>query len=214
MGQQKSTQTTTIPGAGNQEQDLMNMLAKLSKQFGGQMGNLSDLANGNVGAPTEADTNLVNQSIGATTDIAQRDLQRQLGPMMAKLTEQGTELGSPGSSMDQLNRILASREISSRLSDVASNAQKEGAQSLMNLPFQRAELKLGANAQLFNQLTGASNPVLANALQSRMANQTTTMKKPMDWSQLAKYGAAIGGMPFTGGASAAGLFADGMPGQV
>jgi hypothetical protein len=199
MGAQKTTQQTTIPGAGGQEAQLLALLSHLSNQFGGQFGDLSQLAKGNVGGPTEQDTNLVQQSIGRSGEMAQRELERILGPLMAQISEGSTGRGVQGSSMEQLSRILGQREISGRVADLIGNAQQQGGQALLNLPFQRGEMQLGANQALFQMLSGSANPVLANQLQSRMAQQKTTTTTPFNPMQLFSAAAGLGGLPFSFG---------------
>jgi hypothetical protein len=210
MGQQKTTQTTTIPGAGSQENSLMLLLQRLAQQASGQLGDLSGLASGKMMGPTEEDRRLVQQTIGATADIGQRELQRVLGPIMAQLNEGSAGRNIGGSSIESLNKALQGQEMGGRLADLLSQAQGQGAQALLNLPGQRAELQIGANQALFNMLTSAANPVLANQLQSRLAQPTTTQESPaMDWGQIFQTAGSLGAAPFTGGASLAGL---GIPG--
>jgi len=202
MGQQKTTQETTIPGAGGQEAAMMQLLAQLAQRFGGQMGDLSQLAQGGVGGPSAEDYQLVNQTIGRTGEMAQREAERIMGPLMAQLTEQNTGRGVAGSSMDTLSRLLGGREISGRIADMLSQSQQQGGQALLNLPFQRAEAKIGANRTLFDMLSGAANPVMAGGLQSRLAQPKTTQTQPQDWGKIFQTAIALGGIPFTGGASA------------
>lgn len=196
MGSTKTTQTTTIPGASGQEQSLMALLTRLAQGFGGQLGDLSQLAQGGVGGPTQQDYDLVQQSIGRSGEMAQRELERVLGPALARLGEGTSQRGIAGSSMEQLNRMLAGREMSDQVRTLLSGAQQQGGQALMNLPFQRAETKIGANQALFQMLSGAANPVLANQLQGRLAQQTTTQETPMNWGQLFQTGAGMAGLPF------------------
>ncbi len=196
MGAQKTTQTTTIPGASGNEAQLLNLLTQMARQFSGQFGDLSQLASGNIGGPSEQDYQLVQQSIGRSGEMAQRELERVLGPMMAQLGEGTTARGVPGSSMEQLSKILGGREISGRVADLMSGAQQQGGQALLNLPFQRGEMQLGANQALFQMLSGSANPVLANMLQSRMAQPTTKSETPMNPMSIFQSAMGLGGLPF------------------
>lgn len=207
MGSQKSTQTTTIPGASGNEAQLMQLLTRLAQQSGGQLGNLGGLAQGQIGGPSAQDYDLVQQTIGRSGEMAQRELQRMLGPLMAQLSEGTTQRNVPGSSLEQLSKILGGREIAEQGANILSGAQMQGGQALMNLPFQRAELQLGANQQLFQQLIGAANPVMANQLQSRLAQQTTTAETPMNPMSIFQTAAGLGGLPF--GGALGGLFGGG-----
>lgn len=195
MGSTTTTTTNSIPGASGQEQNLMALLTRLAGQFGGQMGDLSQLASGNVGGPTQQDTELVQASIGRTADMAQRELERVLGPALAKLNENTAQRNTGGSSMEQIARLLQGREIGDQLQQILSGAQQQGGQALLNLPFQRAETKIGANQALFNMLSGAANPVLANQLQARLAQGTQKTETPMNWSQIFSTAGSIAGIP-------------------
>jgi len=199
----KSTTETTTQAAGSQENAIMRLLMQMANKASGEMGNLGELAKGNVGGPTQSDLELIQQSIGRSGDMARRELERALGPMMAQMNETNTARGIKGSSMEMLNQILGGRDLQGLIADMMTQSQQQGGEALMNLPFKRGEMQLGANQTLFNMLTGASNPVLQSLLTSRMSNTKTTTKtppNPMEIMQMAiKLGAAIP----TGGASLA-----------
>lgn len=199
----KQTTTTSIPNAGGMEAGLLQLLNAMAKKSGGAIdfGALGDLASGKTSGPTEDDLNLVQQSIGRSGEMARRELERQMGPLMAQISERMSGRGMQGGSAELLETLTGGREMQGRLADMLAQAQNQGGEALMNLPFRRNEQKLGANQALFQMLSGAASPALANLLQSRASNTTTTTKSsanPMDIAMMAaKLGAAIP----TGGAS-------------
>ncbi len=178
----------------------MALLQRMANQSGGgiDFASLGKLASGNVGGPSEDDRRLVQQTIGATADIGQRELQRTLGPLMAQLNEQNAGRNIGGSSIEGLNKALAGQEMAGRLADLLSGAQAQGGQALLNLPFQRNEQMMGANAQLFQMLTGSANPVLQGNLMARTSQPTTTQTQNRGWMDVFNAAAGIGGLPFGG----------------
>lgn len=194
MGSQTTTETTkrSADPAGQQESSAMQALLSMARSAGNQMGDLSQLAQGNMGMPTAYDQQLVEQSIGASTDIAQRELQRQLEQLMAQYGEQLAARGLQGSSIE----AMGSGQIFSRgldqMANLASQGQQMGSQALMSLPFQRAQTQIGANQQLFRQLVGGAQPTMEAGLQERLStmSETASTKAPIDYANLALRGAA------------------------
>lgn len=194
MGSTTATQTQTsrIDPAGQTESSAMRNLLDMAQRAGGQMGDLSQLAQGNVGMPSAYDQQLVEQSIGASTDIAQRELQRQLEQLMAQYGEQMAARGIQGSSIEAMQSGQIYSQGLDQMANLASQGQQMGSQALMNLPFQRAGVQLGANQQLFQQLVGGSQPVMESGLQQRLNTMTTTgkVKTPINWGEMALRGAS------------------------
>jgi hypothetical protein len=88
--------------------------------------------------------------------------------------------------------------------DLVDRSRMEANQALMTLPLQRAGLQIGANQALFQQLTGAANPVLSSLLQERLAQPTTTQTQSgMGLGQIMQLGGlagtALGGLGSLGG---------------
>lgn len=174
MGAAKQTQESqsTIQKASGSESQLLQMLSQLGLSAGGQMGDLSQLAAGNIG-PTAQDRELVEQSVGASTDIASRQLEQQIQQLMAQLDEQLAARGIQGSSIEAVNRGQVFGQGVNAQANLLSQQQQLGAQSLQNLPFQRAQAQIGANQALFQRLMGASGQVVGGGLQERLAGAST-----------------------------------------
>ncbi len=206
MGSQTTTTKESIPGAGGQEQQIMAQLMKLINRSGSQMGDLSQLASGQMQGPSAADYDLVQQTIGRTGEMAQREFQRQAGQMNAGIGENLTSRGMKGSSVEMLQNLLGGQEMQGRLADLMAQSQNQGGQALMDMPFRRAETQMGANQLLANMLMGASGPALQNLLTSRMANRTTTQKTPMSPMDIMGAAASVAGAIPTGGMSLAPQF--------
>jgi hypothetical protein len=163
-----------IAPAGAQEQGIMDLLAQMAQGAGGQMGDLSDLAAGRIGGPTAADQQLVEQSIGASTDIALRELERTIQQIMAQQSGQLAARGLQGSSIEAVGAgQIGSRGVD-QIANLLSQQQQQGAQALMNLPFQRAQTQIGANQALLQRLTGTAGPALQASLQERLNTMTQT----------------------------------------
>ena len=154
----------------------MQLLSQLGRGAAGQLGDLGAMAGGQLGGPTAEDVRLVEESIGTTRDIAQRQAQQALSQLGAQTREQMAGRGIQGSSIEGLQNVLNQAFTQQQLMDMIQQSQLQGGQALMNLPFQRAGLQLSANQALFNRIVGASQPSLANLLQSRLAQTTRTEK--------------------------------------
>ena len=188
MGSSTTTQTNTIPQASGQEQNLRDLLASLGQGAGGQFGDLSQLAAGNIGGPTGADQALVEQSIGASADIARRELERTLEQLQSQLGEQLASRGIQGSSIEAVQRgQLGSRGLD-QIANLLSQESAQGGQALLNLPFQRAQTQLGANQTLLQRLTGTGGLGAQLGLQERLAQGTSTQETPFNPMQLLQAG--------------------------
>lgn len=185
-----STPQQVGPPAGNPDaerkaamnQQIDQLLAALTQQgsaAGAQMGNLGGLAAGNIG-PNAQDQALVQQSIGASGDMARRQLEQFLAEAMPQVSSDAAARGLSGSSIEAANRAITMRGASQQFADLMSQQQQQGAQALMQLPFQRAQTQMGANQLLFQQLMGAVTPV------------TNTRMQQMQKRPKPNYGQAIG----------------------
>ena len=188
MGSSTTTQTNTIPQAGGQEAGLRQLLASLGQQAGGQFGDLSQLAQGNIGGPTEQDRQLVEQSIGASADIARRELERTLAELQGQLGEQLSSRGIQGSSIEAVQRGQLGARGLDQIANLLSQESAQGGQALMNLPFQRAQTQLGANQTLLQRLTGTGGLGAQLGLQERLAQGTSTQETPFNPMQLLQAG--------------------------
>jgi len=181
MGTQKTEKTTTVPQAGAGENALQRLLQSVASGAAGQLGDLSGLAGGDLSAlgVTGADRALVQESFGATTDMAKRALEELSTTNQAKLGETLASLGQTGGSNEGLQRMLSQLGLERGAQDLISQQTVSGNQFLANLPFQRAQTQLSANQALFNRLTGTATPALQALLQNRLAQPTMTQESPM-----------------------------------
>ncbi len=206
MGQKKTTQTTetSIAPRTGQEQQLLQALTSLGISSADQLGDLSQLASGQGLVPTSQDQALVEQSIGASSDIARRQLEDFVGQQQLGLDESLSARGVQGSSIESVNRAVIGRDANRQFANLASAEAGRGADALMQLPFQRANVQLNANQALFQRLSGSSNQVLSQALQERLAQSTSTSTQEtsgMSFDEMAQIGGRIGAAALTGGGS-------------
>lgn len=187
MGQKTLTQTNTIPGRSGQEDAILRLLQQVLKSSGGQLGDLSKLASGDMSAlgPTGADRDIVARSIGAARDIAARNMETTTAEQQAQLGEVLGQRGIQGSSIESVQRAILQRDAQRAIMNNVDTAAQEGGQALLALPTQRAGIQIGANAELMNRLTGAGGLSLNAMLQERLAqSKQTTKEKGASWGEL------------------------------
>lgn len=200
----KTTTTNTIPEAGSQETALRDLLKKFAESQAGQFGDLSKLAQGQVGGPTADDLALISQTLGRTQDITQRNLSALSQEGQARLGEQLAAQGLSGSG-EAFNRAMLERDLVRQGADLSDRSRIEANQALMQLPFQRAQVQLGATQTLQQGMFGAANPLLQSFLGERQAQGTQTTETPMSPAQAIAMGGSLAAAPFTGGMSLAAL---------
>lgn len=204
----ETTTTSSIPGRGQQEQSILQLLSQLTGDASGQLGNLQGLAEGDLSAlgPSGQDQALIAQSIQRAADMARRTLQGQLQLGGANLDEELAARGIQGSSIEGFRRAGLEANAFGQIANVTDQARQEGGRALMQLPFQRAAVQLNANQTLFNRILGAGGLVSQTGLQERLASGTQTTETPFSAQQGLALGTQIGGLvaaPFTGGTSLA-----------
>lgn len=202
MGEQKVESTTTIPGRSPLEGRMLKLMEQLAQSGARGLGDLSQLAQGQVGQPTGQDIELIAQSIGRARQMAEGQLQVSGDVLAAQGREQLTSRGQTGASAEVLQTLLNQLGTQQSISQSILGAQQQGGQALLNLPFQRAATQLSANQQLFNQILGAGQPALQVPLQERLAQQTTTQTQSgfgvQDLMGLAGLGGMAAGIPGLG----------------
>lgn len=196
-------QRTQIPEASGQERSIIALLQQLARGATGQLGDLSAMAGGQVGAPTGQDIELVAQSIGRAREIAQREAEGMSGQLFSQLREEMARGGQKGSSAEWVHGNMLSEGLQQHILNSIAGAEQRGAEALMNLPFRRAEMQLGANRELFNRIIGASQPALMSMLQARMGQGITT-QTTNDPTALYKMFGELGGQATSAAAMAAG----------
>lgn len=178
MGEKKqtsqTTSRTTIDPRSQQESQLIRLFQGLANQAGSQLGefDLSSLLSGDSLVPTDSDFNLANQAIEATGSTARRQLQDFVREGNLGLDETLSARGVQGSSIEAVNRGLVTRDANRQLANILDSERGQQANLLTQLPFQRANVQLGANQQLLQQL-GLGQFASNFGLQERLAQGTT-----------------------------------------
>jgi hypothetical protein len=206
----KQTQETTktISSASGNEAAMNELFTMLAQQAGGQLGNLGPEM---LGGPTAADRDLVAGSIGASTDIAKRELEVAMQQIMAQLSEQLASRGIQGSSIESMMAGQVGSQGLRSIADLVSQQQAQGGQALLNLPFQRAQTEIGRNQALLQRLTSLGGAVQQGGLQERLntiGSTTTAKQSATDTAmQLGQTAGRTAAAIYTGGASEAVLAA-------
>jgi hypothetical protein len=155
------------------------MIDLLKQAAGGVAGQLDPAAIGKLLSgeglmPTDSDRALVEESFGATRDMATRALEDFIRKGNLGLDETLSSRGIQGSSIESVQRGMVNRDATRELANILDKARGEGANALMTMPFQRAGMQLNANQQLFNQLLGSGGNVANFGLQERIADMDTS----------------------------------------
>lgn len=182
MGTQKTetssrqSTTTDLADRSDQEQRMLDLLEGVAGGAGGQLdpAMIGKLLSGEGLMPTAGDKALVEESFGATRDMATRALEDWMRESNLGLDETLSSRGIQGSSIEAVQRAVVNRDAGRQLASILDKSRGEGAQALMGLPFQRAGVQLNANQQLFQQLLGAGGNVANFGLQERLADIDTS----------------------------------------
>lgn len=171
----QETRTDMAPRSAG-EQEMLNLLQQMASRSGGQIDfqALGDLASGQGLSPTEQDRQMVAENFGLTEDIAKRALEDFVRERNLGLDETLSSRGIQGSSIESVQRGLVDRDATRQLLSMLDRSRQEGNQQLMQLPFQRAGMQLGANQQLFNQLLQGGTTAAQFGLNERIADMDTS----------------------------------------
>jgi len=175
MGSKKTetTQATTIPGIGAQEQQARDILSQLAQGGGDLSANLSDLASGNLQI-TPQDQALIQQIQRLSTQTAQQGMADNASLAMNTVEGNLLDRGISGSSIEAVNKALIGRQLTTDLNKSALQGQVTSAQQLRQSVLDRAGLKLNANQLLLQKILGASQGMANLGLQERLGQATTT----------------------------------------
>ena len=201
----KTTTTNTIPGAGAQENTIRGLLQNLASSQAGQLGDLSQLAQGQLQGPTADDLALITNTLDRTRDITSRNLNVMSQEGQARLSEQLASRGISGASIESVDRAILERDLTRQGANLMDQSRIEANQALMQLPFQRAQVQLGANQTLLQGLLGASNPLLQSLQQDRLAQSTQVTETGADPAKMIQAGIALAAAIPTGGLSLAAM---------
>jgi hypothetical protein len=169
-----TTQTSSVPTAGKQEQAGLDFLLNLSRMAGGQIGDLTDIASGNIKGLSPEMAQLV-QSI-ADQQVARESaaVNRNFEDTSRQLREQAAERGQSGDSMEAIMQAIGGREKMAQLGDITSRGSQFVSEQNLALPLQLAQMQGNVNQMLYSMATGTASPALSNILQGRLANRTLT----------------------------------------
>ncbi len=200
----------TIKGAiglgGEGEQVDAERIRKLQSQLGSGTARIQgDIRNLDFGI-TDQDKQQVEDSIGATSDMARSNLEKALPGILAQISGQTGARGLAGSSIEANNRAGAGAQALQGLQEILAREQSQGAMSLLQIPGQRADRQLGKQRLLFDNLVGSITPQLNS--ENNILKQQTALdqaEKDSQSSFLGKLGGLAGagiGFAFGGPAGA------------
>lgn len=184
MGSQTTTEQSSIPGRTGAENEIEQMLRAFVQQAQGQMGDLSDLASGNLQASGQ-DRAFLQESIGAGRDIAERQARRSYEDASRMTEEDLLGRGMDQSTIDAVVQALQGRQYQDTMANIGSQSQEQMATGMMQMPFQRAQTQLNANQLLLQRLMGGAQTIMGHNLNERLGQRTVTTEQPMDWGGLA-----------------------------
>lgn len=211
MGDKKtvSTQQTTIGSAGAQEQGARDILSQLASSGVDQMGNLSDLASGNLSLSPQ-DTALIQQIQRLSQEQARIGVQDNATLAMNQVEGNLSARGLDNSSIEAVDKALIGRQLQQSLDQSTIQGQITSADQMRKSVYDNAGIKLNANQLLLQQILGGANSGANLGLQERLAQGTTTStqtQKGGQWADLAQTAARAGTAYATGGMSEAALAA-------
>lgn len=172
----KQTQTTTIPKAGAQEKATLDFLMQLAQTAGGQVGDLGDLASGNIPSLSPEMQAVIQDLANTMLDRESRAINDQYTEGLRGARDQAALQGQTDDSIENVYRAIVGRERQSQFGDLNNRISEFVNQMSLQLPFQVAGLQQDANSLLYNMAISGANAVQNNLLSSRMAQPTTTVQ--------------------------------------
>lgn len=197
MGTSKETRRGYAGEMSPEARRIMQQLAET------QMGNeqMQALARGELNI-NQQDRDLVNQAQDAMTQMARIRAERAMEDAMRQSESQMLERGMDSSSIEAINNALLGQQFQDQMGQIALQQQAQGADALMNMPFQRAGVTMNANQLLMNRLVQGAQVGLGYDQGIRQLNQTTETTKPSELpGQVLGMGAQIGAALASGGTS-------------
>ncbi len=183
MGDQTTTQTSEIGQASPEANQMIQVLTQLAQS--GQLGDLSQLASGNIQA-NASDRALVEGATGAAYDTAARQAEQAYRDTQGQVEETLLQRGMDDSTVGAVTQAIQGREYQRQLGDIASQQQGQTAQGLMQMPLQRAGMQVDANRAILERILGGTSGVMGHNIQQQLGNVTQTMTQPFDWAGMAQ----------------------------
>lgn len=147
-------------------------LPQLTERSGVQAGQeldlaaIGDIASGRLSA-TPQDLQFIQQQIGATREIAEREFAASLPGLLDQASANAAARGVTGSSSEAASRALVIQDAQRSLANLISQGQQQAASAALQLPLQRAGLQIGAGQFLGGQLLGAAGVDIARGQEAQ-----------------------------------------------
>lgn len=195
MGDQTTTTENTAGPQSPEAQQLMRLLAQVSGDAQGQMGDLSQIAAGNFQLDPAMQAQILNAQ-EASGDLARMQMQQNTDQAMRGVENQMLARGMEGSTVEAANQALIGQDMSRQLAQMNMQQQGQSAQQMVNMPFQAAGAQIQGNQALLAQLTGAANPAMNYDAMMRQLGSSSSSTQPFQWGQMAGQigGQAAGGL--------------------
>jgi len=197
MGDQTTTteQTTEteVEPKGEQENKAIKLLMQMAEQASQQMGQDFQLDHATAG-----DKKVVSESIGASADMARREMEKSIEAIMAQLDENLSARNMQGSTVEAMKKGQIGSQGLQELANMMNQSRQEGANTLLNLPMQRQGMEGQLNQQLYARLVGGAGAVMQSGLSERLnsatVNSSGTQTTPFNPAQLLQLGGAVGAL--------------------
>jgi len=131
---------------------------KMAGEIRGAYGDFEKRQQGVGLGVTAADQEMAQKSIGYTGDLARLQLEQILPGILSQVSGQAGARGLGGSQIEGIQRSMAGNEQARLVQQMLLDEQRQTAQALPQMAFQRAGMELGRNAQLFQSLIGSYEP--------------------------------------------------------
>lgn len=205
MGDQTTTTTTTrdMPGIQSQEQQARDIMAQLGTGGMDQLGDLSNLASGNLQISPE-DEELMRRIQQLSGDSARNQMQQNLDFATGNLEDTLLSRNVGNASIEAVEQAMLGRQSLSDLNLSTIEGQKTEAEQLRQHTLDRGGLQLNANQLILNRILGGAGGVAEMGLNERI-NQTTTTETaetPFNFNSLAQTGMMAASMAFPPAAAA------------
>ncbi len=170
----KSTSTVTLPERGAGEEELMALLNSLMTQSAGQLGDLSDSANGKL-PEISPEMMAYIENIGQGAANSQIESARGIRDENIRgSNESFASRGVDRSSGSAVNEAIIGRDFGREVNAIEGERADRVADLSYQTPFNQANLQNNTNQMLFQMLSNTGNTLNQNYLQDRLGRATTT----------------------------------------
>lgn len=174
MGSKQTTQTS-IAGMTAQDRTARGMLEQLGQRGMDQMGNLSDLASGNLQLSPQ-DVALIQQINALSGQQARNEFQQNYETVRGRVEGGLLDRGLANSSIEAVSQALMGQQLQQSLDQGTLQGQITSAQQMRQQALDSAGIKLNANQLLLQQILGGAGQLASMGLNERLAQTKTTSK--------------------------------------